>query len=169
MSHFLFGRISFNSSNPLFHKEKFCSDLNKAGQEVNLYFLFEKEIKQKIVLDMLEEQLGKSGLESTDFLLVDSSVSETSDNLISPFNNEDNLKNFYSKMEDLMSNITSLLQFSAKENVIRSIDLLFTEGYDCEFMQIHSDIKELKPSILNIFKEQEYFVPSLKVSITQER
>lgn len=159
MSYIAFGTISHIELNGE-ELEKFSWNILKKGIENKLYVMFEPNISQKIIKEMLNEQTVIEDNQLL-FFISASPLCDTTDSLISPS---------YFGENDFFSVFNNLILFNEwiKEvlayDVILKVRLFFTEGYDDNFKLVQTDVNSMHGVLKKIINEYNY-IPSIIIEI----
>lgn len=165
MSFFIFGALSNDKPISGLSYPQTKSYLLHWAHKCQLHLLFESDIKNTIVLDMLNEQ-SMTRARYTRFLMTKNKVDTTSDELISPFIS---INKGASPLEHTLEGIRLISDFlltAFNEDSARkaSISLLFTEGYDTEFKNHDLRVDQFKPFMQKIVST-ELDIPSIRLNI----
>ncbi len=114
-------------------------------------------IKQDNVAEMLLK-FGITNTTATPFLITASPMEDTSDTLISPYNNAPAV------IFDNFRRIEGWISRVLRQPGVEAILLFLTEGYDTEFEEIQIRSGELASVVISKIKEYED-IPSLKLSV----
>jgi len=159
MSYFSFGSIKCSADSNF---DIIAWHVLKNGMMHKINLLFQHNIHQRDVVEMLDEQIGKSDVDLF-FMLTSSPIHDTSEELISPpYFGEQNLES----VKRNLIRIAELINDIMHNNAVLSVVLCFTLGYDIAFQTRDIRVDQLVDVMRNdIIKE--YDIPSIKFNISR--
>ena len=159
MSYIAFGTISHIELNGE-ELEKLSWDILKKGIENRLYVMFEPNISQSIIKEMLNEQ---ASLENNQFrfFISASPLCDTTDSLISPSHFGKN--DFFSVFNNLILFNEWIKEVLAYDEILK-IRLFLTEGYDDNFKLVRTDVNGMHGVLKKIINEYND-IPSIIMEI----
>jgi CRISPR/Cas system-associated protein Cas5 (RAMP superfamily) len=152
MSGFVFGTLTFlndYSYDSYDELDDIAWQIFRLGDKHSVYFIFDPNIKQKSVCEMIDEQIREKSYHLR-YLLTTSPVQDTTDNFVIPIENPDEYgKAILENMSSLASLIKSIVEIEEVKNMV----VFIVEGEDIEFKKIKTDSKGIHEAIIREIDE----------------
>jgi hypothetical protein len=165
MSHLLCGKFVFKRPLPFESQTEFSFKLVEFAFSERLGLQLGCNIVQEIVFEMLRIERSHPNHEELPFLITDSPIADTSDNLIAPDVSAELSDSSDTELNQNLERVRQFLMLVGETGQVFSATILFSEGYDDSFEEIHSSVTLFAEHSLKAFHGRER-VPSLKVMVT---
>jgi len=165
MSHFLCGRFIFEDGLPRATVVEFSFKVVQEACGHHLAVQLGCNIVQPVVFEILGLERASPNNINLPFVITDSPISDTSDDLISPGDFESTLEVGYEILETNLHRVKAFLLSVSEIGAVRAAILCFSEGYDDKYQELDVPLDSFVERCLHVFKEEER-VPSLKIRLS---
>jgi hypothetical protein len=166
MSHFVCGEILFRGNDLAIDAEyEACLfRLIEAGAKQRLYLQFGHNIVQKIVFEIIGSQDDEIELNRLPFLVVDSPIANTSDELFFPSSSTFSPYERISNLKSRFGGLISWVNFAFGEQSVAGMCIWLSEGYDTNYDQKECSVRDFPTVVYDVLLQEEV-VPSTKIII----